>query len=826
MAVFNGKTILFSPKLTELETADIYIQGVMQSRISLKGIGDVEVDNETYSLNPDEYTTFISKKAICKIYDASKITEIDVHGNMIFKLLFNGGSQIEKVVCYSNGISALDVSKLHNLKYLHMHGNPITNNQAALKATFDGLPDRKDKPFGSIVFAPWNGLYTWIEEDSNTLREGYTGFVKYPYSISNLSAVVNSGAQPTFDKVVPYTPVNGNYYRVHKGSGIDPICRYNGSTVTMDTTKTNLEVWRKSFETSLLPKHWLFGSAIQYHADFAKCPWQWKAMRIHDYWDTAEHGRGIRLAQYDGIGKYLLGESDANETVSACVYLGSDDTTWIADMTRATAASTNTNYRHGNGCASLIIDNGKNGSAFGVAPEVEIMRLSMYDSTGTNQGNAYTRHKAPEIAKKLGADVFTTSQALNGDYTYPFGNILSGIVDDVLCVISGGNTGDGLDSTIEGDIDYATGTGTQKFYNGANLDRRGKAAFNSSSRIRNGFTEANFQAKNVTDSTALYDLTHPDSKNVISAFGTSVKLFNSNDSVYEYNSGSSYATPICAALVCLAEVIYKKISGANTIGGWDSSLAFRQWFESMCNPLAESLPDAVGIGMFMPTEYFNSQSPYATTASLETADGFKAVYQMFDENYGAPRLNTFWKLSIFGNLIDIFDNTHFPKSKCDLIINVSTGYNSGATKIWKIPVQTILTSTTRYDLCKWTDSAGKETYLTFNDTSASNSKPLRLVDIDGSTKGRHHVSHLLVYTNKTGGMIQNNPDNRTHFIVALAETDTELRIYFNGIYVGYWIKDADFGTYADVTTPSYSDTSKAYNHGSIIGLCAQVAQET
>ena len=826
MAKFNGKTILFSPKLTEFESADIYIKGVIQSRISLKGIGDVEIDNETYSLNPDEYTTFISKKAICKINDASKITEIDVHGNLITSLIFNAGSNIEKVVCYSNEISALDVSKLHNLKYLHMHGNPLTQNKTALENTFSGLPDRSGKPFGSIVFAPWDGLYTWITPDNDTTREGYTGFAKYPYGISNLADVVNNNAVPVYDEVVPFTPIKDNYYRVHYAGVGDAIGKYNGSTIVSAPEKEICEAWRKSFETSLLPKHWLFGSAIQYHADFDKCPWQWKALKIHDYWDTAEHGRGIKLAQYDGIGKYLLGESDANETVSACVYLGSDDTTWVADMVRASAASTNTNYRHGNGCASLIIDNGKNGSNFGVAPEVEIMRLSMYDSSGANQGNYYTRHKAPEIAKKLGADVFTTSQALNGDYAYPHGNILSGVVDDVLCVVSGGNTGDGLDSTIEGNIDYATGTGTQKFYNGANIDRRCKTAFNSSSRIRNGFTEADYQAKNVTDSTALYDLTHPDPKNVISAFGTSIVLFNSNESVYEYNSGSSYATPICAALVCLAEVIYKKISGASSVGGWDSSLAFRQWFESMCNPIAESLPDSVGIGMFMPTEYFGNQSPYATTSSLETADGIKAVYQMFDENYGAPRLNTFWKLSIFGNLIDIFDEKNFPKSKCDSIINVSTGYNSGTTKIWKIPVQTVSTSTTRYDLCKWTDSAGNETYLTFNDTSASTSKPLRLVDIDGSAKGRHHVSYLLVYTNKTGGIIQNNHDNRTYFVVALTETETELRIYFNGIYVGYWIKDSDFGTYADVATPSYSDTSKAYNHGSIIGLCAQVAQET
>lgn len=826
MAVLNGKTILFSPKLTELETADIYIQGMMQNRISLKGIGDVKVDNDTYSLNPDEYTTFISKKAICKIYDASKITEIDVHGNMIFKLLFNGGSQIEKVVCYSNGISALDVSKLHNLKYLHMHSNPITNNQAALKATFDGLPDRKDKPFGSIVFAPWNGLYTWIEEDVNTLREGYTGFVKYPYSISNLSSVVNSGAQPTFDKVIPYTPVKGNYYRVHKGNNLDPICSYNGSTMTMDTTKTNLEIWRKSFETSLLPKHWLFGSAIQYHADFAKCPWQWKAMKIHDYWDTAEHGRGIKLAQYDAITKYLLGESESNETVSACVWKGRADDSLTIDETRASNTATSA-ADHGNKCGSLIIDNGKNGSNFGVAPEVEIMRLSSYNGESKAKGNAYTRFEAPKIAKKLGCDIFTTSQALNtlgGGASYPWADILTDVANSILCVISGENTGDGIDSSIEGNIEYAIGAGTQKHFGCCWLDARSKTAFKSASRISYGFTAQNYSDQGVTDATKIYDLTHPDVKNAMAAYGSSVAVYSTLYNHYQFASGASFSAPISAGLVALAEVIYKKIKGVSKIGGWDDSLPFRKWLEDFSNPLSQCLPDAVGIGMFMPTEFYKNETPYGYTTSLEVADGKSAVTQMYDATYGAPRLNSFWKLSIGGETIDIYDSEHFTKNKCDEIINVSTGYKAGKTKIWKIPVSSLSTGSDESDLCTWTDGNGIKTSIRIKYKSSR--KMLYLMDLDNGNDGLHHVSYCISDLNMTGGMLSNNPDNRSNIIAALSETDNAINIYLNGIYMCHWDKDSSFGTYADVATPSYSDASKAYNHGSIIGLCAQVAQES
>lgn len=112
----------------------------------------------------------------CYFEYADGFYELDLSNNQIAGISINTEMPIRKLVVYSNCIRSLDCSRLKQLKYLHMHDNPMCDDDTyrdALNQCINSLPDRTDSSIGSITLYPWYGLETLICEQNNK-------YYKYP----------------------------------------------------------------------------------------------------------------------------------------------------------------------------------------------------------------------------------------------------------------------------------------------------------------------------------------------------------------------------------------------------------------------------------------------------------------------------------------------------------------------------------------------------------------------------------------------------------------------------------------------------------------------
>ncbi len=168
------------------------VLGITNSSLTIKYDGTYVKVN----ISKDEYTdvTLHSDNEYSKTYvlvGLENVKELDLSNNNITHLFIGVDNKLNKLVLNNNSISSLDLKFCKELQFLHMFNNPICDEdkyKSNLIETISSLPDRNDKAMGSLVFYPWYGLETLIEQDD----EG--NYHKYPYvpgSINNFNHINN-----------------------------------------------------------------------------------------------------------------------------------------------------------------------------------------------------------------------------------------------------------------------------------------------------------------------------------------------------------------------------------------------------------------------------------------------------------------------------------------------------------------------------------------------------------------------------------------------------------------------------------------------------------
>ena len=135
--------------------------------VKLKGNGPVSIviDDEevTYELGEETYTEVIITKQneeekFYLIKNIENVTQIDISNSGVTKFIANEKNNINKLVLHNNNIENLDVSKCKNLQFLHIFNNPICGDIEEMQKVIRQLPDRNNKPFGSIILYDWVNL--------------------------------------------------------------------------------------------------------------------------------------------------------------------------------------------------------------------------------------------------------------------------------------------------------------------------------------------------------------------------------------------------------------------------------------------------------------------------------------------------------------------------------------------------------------------------------------------------------------------------------------------------------------------------------------------
>ena len=135
--------------------------------LRLKGTGNVSVLTEGVTvskiLTPEEYTDieFMNDGNQEKFYlieNVDSVTELDISNNHVNVFVCGEKNNIQKLVLHNNDIEALNVSNLKELQFLHMFNNPICSNLGEMRKIIAQLPDRNNKPFGSIIMYDWVNL--------------------------------------------------------------------------------------------------------------------------------------------------------------------------------------------------------------------------------------------------------------------------------------------------------------------------------------------------------------------------------------------------------------------------------------------------------------------------------------------------------------------------------------------------------------------------------------------------------------------------------------------------------------------------------------------
>lgn len=84
-------------------------------------------------------------------FELSVSSTMSLNGKNITHIFIGSNANLTKLVIYNNEINRLDVSACTNIRYIHIHDNPICNNRVAMENMLNSLPDRNGKAFGSIV---------------------------------------------------------------------------------------------------------------------------------------------------------------------------------------------------------------------------------------------------------------------------------------------------------------------------------------------------------------------------------------------------------------------------------------------------------------------------------------------------------------------------------------------------------------------------------------------------------------------------------------------------------------------------------------------------
>lgn len=835
MSLYLGQNKIKNVAVNGLEKLPIVIIGTGSIDIKLSGDGKVKINSVEYTLTEDETIVTVNKTAY--IESIWGIKSINVADQGVTTLEFNEDCNIEKVVCYNNNITALDISKLHNLKYLHIFNNPICESLESLTATLSKLPNRKDKCFGSVITYDWLPIPEWISEYNG-------GYAKYPGTINNPVAL---GTASSSDSIVPtYTQTNktlisNHYYRLHDDN--DKIYKWNGTDLIEETVYNNMNDWRRQLEVSLLPKHWVFGSAIQYHSDYQYCSHNFKAAQIADYWESAEKGFGITIGcrdQHDG----LLPNFNELNIILYGRYSYKDDNLTLKDGDEGFDSSkiaeseySSTNVTHGSSVASIMLGKGYqttfNGvdvhEYFGNAPESNYLlidtRKSVTDKVGSIPLHAWNLFEHS-------VDCITSSIVYNSYDTTPLSerSPLSDhtrIVDDVLFIQGTGNDGDDQGWTIDPWEGFSTQKTWQQSYNtnhllliGAN-DYDDTVSAYSSSRTWNLYTPKT------------------DLENYYTDHGNCMR-WSSADAIYKIGRGTSFATPNFTSTIVLMWNIFRKMYNiAQTNIAWNvnsNGYTFRQFITDFCNPLYD-LKDGCGNGR---PDIMNSYKQYNPTIWSDYKDASDII---------EPRVFCKQKPDILEPIVMNLDvNTSAS------IRALGTNYTKG---IFKSKVFDIINDITTWVPDNSKINIGERTYsiklpyiLDINDLTSKRSACFTLDDgnkiilfnkgVKYSASATDEYSNYYTYFILSDATDTYSINNLIHIgqiimasgiyypqngssghsipaIVTVVERPKILKFYLNGCWIGD-VPKHDFVIDQSIQIDQSSDTSKFINPISIIRL--------
>lgn len=272
------------------------------TNIKLLGKGTVTITCEdvvkTVDLaesHPTNITIEFKNKKIREyfIHGVNNITELDISNNEIYECVFDADNTINKLVIYNNNIEKLNCNSFKELQFLHMFNNPICGDLVEMKKVIKSLPDRNEKPFGSIIMYDWVNLGICGHFDSQNTRFCYDKELRYPikkYS-NEIYRDVESIDEPWYQ---------------YKDGKFKKLSEYNGLIeIRRQLEGLNVETREYTNEEGSIFKNWVFGSAIQYNKDaWECCGHHFKDAHIADVWETAEKGEGAGITTPDGT-KFL-----------------------------------------------------------------------------------------------------------------------------------------------------------------------------------------------------------------------------------------------------------------------------------------------------------------------------------------------------------------------------------------------------------------------------------------------------------------------------------------------------------------------------------------
>lgn len=475
-----------------------------------------------YSKEIEERTVLLS--------GAAQIKELDVHECDISEIQFFNANDLEKLIAYNNDIRTLDVSKLENLQYLHIFGNEICEDRNNLFDLFRKLPNRNNKSFGSIIMYPFYPLGVLVYKSGSSLS-------KYPNN-------------------KPVTPVDGEYYRDMNAASV-VWYKYENGAFNECKEQNHLINLRIDAEKITLPKKWLFGSAIQYTAEYEKCPHYFRNNHVADYWETAEKG----LGQVLGICDFTAGQVLGFEKMNVVAFSKADGSEAQPREEEAYDAKD----IHGDVILSATSSRGE--MLYGIAPDSNLYLVDIY---------ADNRLDLENYAKAI-RRITENSTVISNSYLPNRGYVAAkpyfeGFSWKHPLLSASGNFGDGKPWTEEPyyDIENRYGNGV---FMVTNIDYDNRVSGISPTKVCPSFTYRDYYAE----------------------YGSNIKVYSAlRDRVYREN-GTSIGTPICASIIMLMLNVYAKMHEAENSFGKDSQF-MKEFVRNHTDPLYFNINAAVGNG--------------------------------------------------------------------------------------------------------------------------------------------------------------------------------------------------------------------------------------
>ena len=554
----------------------VFVTEKPQIRIGLSGQGKVNIfvngappvekqlEEEIQTFPIDTWTP----SSVVRIQEIGKLVELNLSGNQLSSFSVNSQTALNKLVIYDNDIKKLDCSLCPDLQYLHMHDNPICDEDkylAELESCIESLPNRKDRALGSIILYPWYGLETLICEVDGQYK-------KYPI---DTWTHFDGNQRPSYWADKQLNLVENKLYGVVSSKGQITYYIYKQGDLAIHKDMNRHHNLRKNLELEqTLKKNWMFGSAIQYHNDYNRCYHYFRDIGVQDVWETAEKGFGLCIGSIDNFSGNVSDWEDFN--IKA--YLKTSGEPQTPYGKKAT---------HGDKILSHIA--GRGGlSPFGICPNASFLIIDPL----TVNVNGIKILTQPENCDSITFSFAYNEKSSGNKYQRRF--LLGEFGKKGIITESAGNSGDGVQWTMEESGYKMSGFGnfgdsindtsikyhTNVFLVSSLNPMRHPSMFSCTSNEANNFV--------YTDGLTTEDF--------ISHYGEQIASYKEGSQGPYFIQGTSMASPNCNATLLLMRKIYAKINPqCDSFGKYSEFMEYVK--ENWIDPIDDAMSFAVGIGI-------------------------------------------------------------------------------------------------------------------------------------------------------------------------------------------------------------------------------------